>query len=81
MEAEANALNLKLLGKTLAESSPMVYHAMPDVVTDAALLLWSLLKSLMATLFEPTPDPVPLDPTTVKLVTLLLSRLHVTFDR
>jgi len=63
------------------QRAEVAYRTVPDVITDAALLLWSLTKSLMDALFAPTPDPVPMAPENHQLVEHLLLRLHTVFTK
>jgi len=76
VEAQADAEHLRQLAQALSGPSAAVLQSIPDVLTDAALLLWGLTKSMMDSLYAPRPEPFQLEEEEQELLIFLLSRLH-----
>jgi hypothetical protein len=74
-EEEEGPDALHALGETLTTLPPQASHACADIVTDAALLLWSLVKGVFT---DATRDGAP--PEEEALVVDLLSGIHAAFQ-
>ncbi|KAK3284113.1 hypothetical protein CYMTET_8217 [Cymbomonas tetramitiformis] len=81
VEEEASGDHLLGLAEVLYTCSDVVYRQLPDAITDAGLLVWSLVRTLLAAMLEPTGKPIEVDPVQKTLATDLLYKLHVIFTK
>jgi hypothetical protein len=76
VEAQADAQHLRQLAEVLGAQSAAVIRIIPDVLTDAALLLWGLTKSILDARYAPRAQPFQLEEEEQELLVCLLHKLH-----